>query len=145
MTYDPGAIRAALKTLLTTLTGVGQPIAFVYDYLNPKIAGHPAAIFDITNEDASMHDDASNLRVITFTIWITAEVPVQGVSGAKDLLDGAVKSVINTLELVSNQTLGNTVDWTLPVLGQRTQIQSPDGNIMYQEIKLRCNVLAATV
>ncbi len=139
-TFDIAQVRSALKTLLTTLTGANQKISFVYDYSNPKIEGYPAIIFDVTAEDAQMLDDSNNVRAITFTLWVVNEVAVEGQSGAKDLLDAAVKDVINTLELKSNDTLSGNVDWIMPVIGKRQQVQSPEGLVMYQEIILKCQV-----
>lgn len=139
-TYDPNAIRAQIKTLLQTAT----ELSYVYDYNNPAIEGYPAAIFDITNENATMLDEAANMREITFTIYIAQETKIKGQSAAKTILDNAVKSVINLLENTANVSLGNTVDWTMPVIGRRTQVDSPEGMIMWQEIMLKCNV-ASTI
>lgn len=139
-TYNPASIRAALKTLLQTASGV----AAVYDFMNPNIEGYPAVIFDLDNEDASMLDDANNLRVITFKIWIVVEIPVNGQQAAKDSLDAQTQAVINILELKANDTLSGTVDWIIPVVGKRDQVQSPEGNLMYQELNLKCNI-ASTI
>ncbi len=141
MTFDIAAVRAALKALLQT----ASTLSYVYDYTNPTIEGYPAAIFDVTNEDAVMLDDANNVRTITFTIWVTNEVKVGGQVAAKGYLDAAVKEVINLLELKANDTLSSTVDWIMPVVGRRTQVESPEGLIMYQEIILKCNVSSSIV
>jgi hypothetical protein len=135
-TYDIATIRAALLTLLQTSTKV----AFFYDYRNPTIEGYPAIIFDVTNEEGSMLDSINNLRVITFTLWVVTEVKVAGQEAAKDILDAAVKEVINILELKANAELGGTVDWTMPVIGKREEVQSPEGLVMFQEIILKCNI-----
>lgn len=138
-TYDISATRAALKTLIQTVT----KIANVYDYANPIIDGYPAVILDMTSEDGTMLDDNNNLRVITFTIWLAQETKVLGLQGAKDSLDAATKDLINALELRSNDTLGGTVDWIMPSSGRRLQSQSEEGLIVYQEIILKCNVSSA--
>ncbi len=136
MAYDIANIRAALKTLIQTVTKV----SFVYDYSNPIIEGYPAVIFDMTNEDSSMLDDNNNLRTLTFTIWLAQETKVQGQVAAKGLLDAAAKDLINALELRSNDSLSSNVDWIMPSVGQRTQAESPQGLIMYQELILRANI-----
>lgn len=138
--YNITAIRAALKTQLAAISSVQN----VYDYMNPKIDGYPAVIFDVTNEDGTMLDDANNLRVITFTIWAVTEVKVLGQSAAKDSLDSVVKDVVNSLEKITNATLAGTADWVMPVIGRRTQVESPEGLVMYQEIMLKVNV-ASTI
>jgi hypothetical protein len=138
-TYDPSAIRAQIKTLLQTVTEV----AYVYDYRNSAIDGYPAIIFDMTNEEGTMLDDTNNVRVLTFTIWLICELPVKGENLAKTILDNASKAVINVLEAKANDTLGGTVDWVMPTMGQRQEVQSPNGNQIYQELRLRCNVASS--
>ena len=138
-TYDIAAIRAALKALMITATEIQN----VYDYMNPVIAGYPAIIFDIDNEEGSMLDDANNVRVLTFKVWITVEVNVATQTTAKDNLDSAVKSIINILEKKSNDTLSGTVDWVMPVIGARSQSVSPEGNFMYQELLVKCNIASS--
>ena len=143
MTFDISATRAQLKTLLSTLVGSGQPLAYVYDFANPNIEGYPAVLFDVTNENANTLDDTNNIREITFTIWITQEIQGNGQETAKDILDNAVNQVINILEKKANWTLGNTVDWTIPVVGSRKQYQSPEGLVMVQEIILKTNIASS--
>lgn len=138
-TYNPAAIRAAVKALLIGATGIST----VYDFFNPTIDGYPCIIFDIDNEDGTMLDDINNLRVITFKVWIAAELAIAGQEAASGFLDTAVQSVINTLEKRGNDTLSGTVDWVMPVSGQRSQVASPDGNFMYQELFLRCNIASS--
>lgn len=137
-TYDIGAIRAALKTLIDTVASVGV----VYDYLAPQITSYPAVIFDLDNEDAQMLDDANNTRTLTFKLWVVCEIPVDGLTAAKDLLDSVTKDVVNILEKVSNQTLSGTCDWMIPVIGKREQTNSPEGNFFYQELLLKVNVVS---
>lgn len=139
-TYDPNAIRAQIKTLLQTVT----EISYVYDYRTSNIEGYPSIIFDMTNEEGDMLDDSNNIRKITFTIWIVCELKVAGSAASKTILDNATKAVINILEKKANDTLSGTVDWTMPVMGQRSEIQTPEGTTIYQEVKLLCNV-ASTI
>lgn len=139
-TYDPNAIRAQIKSLLQTVT----EISYVYDYRTSNIEGYPAIIFDMTNEEGEMLDDANNVRKITFTIWIVCELKVAGSASSKTILDNATKAVINILEKKSNDTLSGTVDWTMPVMGQRSEVQTPEGTTIYQEVKLLCNI-ASTI
>jgi len=139
-TFDPNAVRVQIKNLLQTVT----EIAFVYDYSNPNIEGYPAVIFDVGNEDSEMLDDSSNLRTITFNIWILQEITVKGEQSAKTILDNIVKLVVNILEKKSNETLSNTVDWIMPVMGRRTHIATPEGAAFMQEIVLRAKV-ASTI
>lgn len=138
--YDITIIRANLKTLLQT----ASLISVVYDYRTTDISGYPAIIFDMTNESGEMLDDANNVRKITFTIWILTELQVAGMSTAKTKLDNVVKEVINILEKKDNATLSGSVDWLMPSIGVRGETQSGEGTMLYQEIKLDCNV-ASTI
>lgn len=140
MTFDINAVRAQIKTLLETAT----ELAFVYDYANPDIAGYPCAIFDVSNENSEMLDDSNNVRTMTWTIWILQEITVKGEQSAKTILDAAVKNVINILEKKSNDTLSNTVDWIMPVVGRRSHIPTPAGAAFMQEIILNAKV-ASTI
>jgi len=139
--YDPAAIRAAIKTLIQT--AVGTDIAFVYDFDNPNVEGYPAIIFDISGEDNEMMDDSNNMRKITFTIYVMVEIKVITLEVATDILDNAVKAITNLVEKKSNNTLSNTVDWVTPVIGKRQQTNSPDGNLIWQEMQLRCNIASS--
>lgn len=137
--YDIGAIRAALKTLLSGISSVEN----VYDYPNSAIEGYPAIVFDLDSEDAQFLDDANNTRVLIFKLWIACEIPVNGLTDAKDLLDSVTKDVVNVLEKLSNQTLSGTCDWLIPVIGKRQQTNSPEGNFFYQELLLKVNVVSS--
>jgi len=139
-TFDINAVRAQIKTLLQTAT----ELAFVYDYANPDVAGYPCAIFDVSNENSEMLDDSNNIRTMTWSIWILQEITVKGEAAAKTLLDAAVKNVINILEKKSNDTLSNTVDWIMPVVGRRSQVPTPNGAAFMQEVILNAKV-ASTI
>lgn len=139
MTFDINAVRTQIKTLLETAT----ELAYVYDYANPDIAGYPAAIFDVSNENSEMLDDSNNLRTMTWTIWILQEITVKGEVAAKTNLDAAVKNVINILEKKTNDTLSNTVDWIMPVVGRRSHVPTPNGAAFMQEIILNAKVASS--
>lgn len=139
-TFDIAAVRAALKTLLQTATEVAN----VYDYANPDIAGYPAIIFDVNNENSEMLDDVSNLRTMTFMIWVMQEITVKGEQAAKDQLDVVVKSVVNILEAKANDTLSGTVDWIMPSVGKRAHVATPQGAAFVQELTLSAKV-ASTI
>lgn len=139
-TYNLATIRANIKTILSGITA----LAYVYDYYNPAIAGYPAVIFDIINEDGSMLDDSNNLRVITFGIYLYVEIPVQGQIAAKDSLDTLTALVVNALELKSNDTLSGACDWLMPTVGRRQQIETTEGMVFMQELQVKVNV-ASTI
>ena len=91
-----------------------------------------------------MLDDSNNLRTTTYNIWILQEITVAGEQNAKDYLDVVVQSVINVLEKKVNDTLTNTVDWTIPVMGQRSHVQTPNGAAFMQELQLKVKI-ASTI
>ena len=139
MTYDPAAIRAQIKTLLATST----KIANVYDFLNPNLDGYPAIIFDVSEDNGEMLDDSNDLVALTFTIYIIADIKVAGMEAGKTLLDNAVKDINTSLMKKTNDSLSGTVDWVMPTLGSRKQANSPEGNFIYQEMKLKCMVASS--
>jgi hypothetical protein len=137
--YVPATIRANLKTLLTAVT----KIAFVYDQYETNVSGYPAIIFDISKNESDMLTDAENLRKITFTLYILAEITKAGRNTAKGLLDDATQDVITALELKANQTLSGSVDWMIPTVGPRDEFATADGQVFSQRLDVVMNVASS--
>lgn len=138
-TYDIGAIRAAIKSLLQSVSSVEA----VYDSKQTALAGYPAVVFELDREQGDILDDVNNQRKLFFKIWVIVEASTLGMDGAKNLLDAVTKDVVNALELKSNLTLSNTADWTMPVIGGREFVQTPEGLSGYQELMLEVNVVSS--
>lgn len=139
--YNLATIRANLKTLLTSVSG----IANVYDQFEMNVAGYPAIIFDISKNENSMLTDADNLRKITFTIYIITEINVAGRDVAKGLLDTATNNVITALESLANMTLSGACDWVMPAVGNRDEFAVGDGLVFSQRIDLDVNIASSIV
>lgn len=139
MSYNIATIRANLKTLLGTVTEIQN----VYDYAEPEIAGYPAIVFDIAEQDDEWKTSQDVLRTITFRVWILTELTVAGLETAKDILDAATKTVVEALEDADNQTLSGAVDWIVPTTGPRSQIQGPSGNLLSQQLDVRVKALSS--
>lgn len=137
--YSIGAVRSGIASVLNAVSS----LKVVYDYPNPEIQGYPAAIFVFDSEKATMLDDASNQRVLSFKIWIACEVAVNGLTAADALLDGVSTDVIDALESISNQSLGGACDWMIPVQGSRQQVNSPEGNMLFQELNLDVHIASS--
>jgi hypothetical protein len=129
-TYNPATIRANLKTLLQTVT----KIANVYDQYETNVAGYPAIIFDISKNESDMLTDAENIRKITFSIYILAEITIAGRDTAKGLLDNATQDVITALEAKANQSLSGSIDWMMPTVGARDEFAVVDGQVFSQKL-----------
>lgn len=138
--YNISAIRGQLKTLLLTASGVST---YVYDYMNPQPAGYPCIIFDVANETNEILDDSNNKHIITFSIYILAEITVAGEQAAKSLLDEVQKSVMTILEKKSNDTLGGTVDFVMPPDGGRKHSPTPNGSGFMKDIQFRVVVASS--
>lgn len=139
MAYNLVTIRANLKTLLQTVT----EIAYVYDFNNPNVEGYPAIVFDISNNESEMLTDAENIRTITFSVYILAEITVKGQSAAKTILDTATKKVVEALEDIDNLTLSGAVDWLMPTVGPREQFNSPEGAVFSQRLDVQVKVASS--
>ena len=137
--YDPSTIRAAIVTILKTIT----QLAFVYDYPNANPEGYPCAILDMDADDGKYLDQNTNVHTITFKIWIIQEITIVGQDTAISQLDTACKYVIPALEKISNMSLGGSVIWTEPTSGGRKQTQTENGPVFYKEVILKCNVTSA--
>lgn len=129
-TYNLATIRANLKTLLQTVT----KIANVYDQYETNVAGYPAIIFDISKNESDMLTDAENIRKITFSIYILAEITIAGRDTAKGLLDNATNDVVTALELKANQSLSGAIDWMMPTVGARDEFAVVDGQVFSQKL-----------
>jgi hypothetical protein len=139
MAYNLQTIRGNLKTLLTAVTG----IANVYDTFETNIAGYPAIIFDISNNESEMLTDSENIRKITFTLYVLAEITIAGRDTAKGLLDTVTQNVITALEDKDNMSLSGSVDWIMPTVGARDEFDSTDGVVFSQKLDIVINVASS--
>lgn len=139
MAYNLQTIRGNLKTLLTSVTG----IANVYDTFETNIAGYPAIIFDISNNESEMLTDSENIRKITFTLYVLAEITIAGRDTAKGLLDTVTQNVITALEDKDNMSLSGAVDWIMPTVGARDEFDSTDGVVFSQKLDIVINVASS--
>lgn len=139
MSYNLATIRANLKTILGNVTQIQN----VYEYAEPEIAGYPAIIFDIVEKDDEWKTNTEVLRTINFRVWVVTEVTVAGLDTATDILDTATQNVVEALEDADNQTLSGVVDWIMPTVGSRSQIQGPSGNLLSQTLDVRVKVLSS--
>lgn len=141
MSYNLATIRANLKTLLATVTG----IANVYDHFETNPSGFPCIIFDISQNESTMLTDAENMRKITFTIYILSEIKVAGRDASKGLLDVATQAVVTALESKSNMSLSGSVDWIMPTVGPRDEYAVPEGQVFSQRLDVVANVSSLIV
>ena len=138
-TYSLSNLRTQIKNLLTAITD----IQFVSATKTSKIQGYPAVIFDITDENNKVLDSGNNERVVIFTLWVICtigDLNDTNILNATNLLDNISQEVVNVLESKANLGMGGYSDWVTPTSGQRQQVQTPDGNIFYKEIKLECHI-----
>lgn len=68
------AIRTKVQTLLETLTGSGNPVAFVYNYYTNDVDGYPCIMHEPGNVEASVEDTANNMRGYNIDILILHEI-----------------------------------------------------------------------
>ena len=136
MSYNPTAIRSAIKSLLTAVTGIAQ----VYDKGKSNIAGYPAILFDQTNDESEMLDDCNNLHHVTFTAEIYMETTTAGLDQAITTIDTVVENVITALEKKSNDTLSGVVDLVMPTSGRSQQTETTQGVVCMKEIIINCKV-----
>lgn len=146
MNYDPAAIRAAIKSVLSGIVGSGQPVSFLYDYANPNPEGYPCIIITGPTDQSSIFlDNVTNQHSLTFKIYILQEVTAisGGQEAAQTSLDAVAKAAVPLLEQVTNMSLGGKAIWTTPTTGDQKQAQTENGPVLYKEISLSCQVLSA--
>lgn len=134
-----GTIRTNLKGVLQNLV-TNTVVAVVYDYYEPDVSGYPAIVFDITDNKDSFLTNQENLLKMTFTAYILVEIISKNISQATSILDTVTDEAIELLVAESNLSLGGTVDWISPVIGPRTQIETPNGQAFMQELNIELNI-----
>jgi hypothetical protein len=134
-------IRQNLKSVISNLV-TGSSVSVVYDYFEPNVSGYPAIIFDITNNSDAFLTNKENLLKITFTAYILVEIYNNGIEDATDLLDSVSDLLIEELRKESNMTLSGQADWISPVIGARSQIETPRGQGFMQQLDIVINVSA---
>ena len=87
-----------------------------------------------------MLTNTENIRTVTFTIWLIAEIGVAGASAANSYLDKITEKVVIALEDIDNLSLSGNVDWIMPVEGVREEVSSPQGSAIWQTLDLRVRV-----
>ena len=130
-------IRAAIKTKLDTLTGAGQPIAFVYPVHKTKIKGYPSITFEPSDLESDFATTTENMRTYIFRIVIHQEIEKVGEEKSTDILANAVDKVIAVFDV--DITLGGAVDFLNAVPVAWGEYKSSVGLVKYAEIMLRCN------
>ena len=132
-------IRTAIKTKLDTLTGVGQPIAFVYDEHRTKLTGYPAITVEPSDMESDFATTIENQRTYIFRIIIHQEIEKVGRSKAIDILCNATDKVITTFD--ADITLGGAVNFLNATPSVWGEYGEGAGIVKYAEIMLRCNCL----
>lgn len=125
-------IRQALKTSIEEVLGNK---AKVYSYYENKPEQYPCVIFDISSQQGDFLTDAENIHSITFQAILQVKFGVlldeeSATNKVDELTD------IITAQLESDWTLGNTVDYCTPVVGQREIVEIPDGIAKAQYINI---------
>ena len=132
-------IRTNLKSVVSNLVS-SSTVSVVYDYYEPNVSGYPAIVFDISNQTDAFLTNRENILKITFTAYVIVEVYQNGIEDATDLLDSVSDSLITELRKENNLTLSGTIDWISPVVGPRSQIETPNGQAFMQQMDIICNV-----
>jgi hypothetical protein len=139
MSISIQTIRTNLKSVISNLV-TSSTVSVVYDYYEPDVSGYPAIAFDISNQTDAFLTNRENLLKITFTAYVLVEVYQKQIEQATDLLDTVTDSLITELRKEANLTLSGAIDWISPVVGPRTQTETPRGQAFMQQLDIICNV-----
>ena len=136
-------IRVAIKTRLESLTGPGNPIAFVYDYHKLGLAGYPSATFEPSSLSSQFLTTRENERTYVFDIVIHQELE-------SITRDEAIASLVTVSDAVIDMfdrdySLGGAIEYMEAVPAEFGEIATPDGIIAYAKIMLRCHKLCLTI
>lgn len=125
-------IRQALKT---SLESVLTDRAIVYSHYENNPQQYPCVVFDISSQQGDFLTDAENIHSITFQAILQVKF---GVVFDEEYATNKVDELtdIITMQLENDWTLGNTVDYCTPVVGQRELVEIPDGTAKAQYINI---------
>ena len=127
-------------TELSTLVGTDKPLVALYDYHTFETTWYPYASFEPTAYTGDILDSCSNIRPITFDLYIYQEQVKNGRSEALDILIKANDDVIAMLD--KNYTLDWLVQWWVtPIQWDFGQIVWSNWKTLFVNIKIECKVI----
>lgn len=133
------AIRTAINTKLQSLTGVGNPLAYAYDYHKLGLDGYPSATFEPSALSSQFETTHQNGRVYAFDIIIHQELRTIGRDEAIGNLVSVSDAIIDAFD--QDYTLGGVVDFIEAVPAEFGEVQTEDSVIAYSRITLKCHTL----
>jgi hypothetical protein len=128
-------IRTQLKAVLNTLTGAGK-LSIVYEYHEGNLASFPSATFDVSDVSNDFLTNAENIRQYSWKVFVYQDIQPGTVdlSDAVRILDNVCDDIIQAIE--TNLTLNSTCDYSRPAVGPRMFMQSPQGEMLVQELTI---------
>lgn len=135
---DFNTIRSYILTRLTTLTGVGQPLAFVDDKHHTDFTGYPAATFEPIRLENEFFTNTDNKRVYAFSILVHQEMDITGRDNAVRILDTCVDTIKSLFD--TDYTLGGNVDYSDPITVDFSEYIEGNASIKVAIIRLAGNI-----
>lgn len=134
-------IRTQLKAVLNGLTGAGK-LSVVYEYHEGNLSGYPAITFDVSDVANEFLTNTENVRRYSWKLFVYQNIG-EGITLAEAvrILDEVCDDVISTVE--TNLTINSTCDFATPSVGPRMFMQSPQGEMLVQELTIVTNVSAS--
>lgn len=144
-------LRDNLNTILTELTGSGQPLHQVVNHPTFDFGGYPSAFIAPSGNENDYETTNENMRVYAFKVWLFEEFNDQTLAQAYDSLLTAIDAILNKIdeqespnsarEMANNLANYETLAAVLAVPGR---VASDDvEKLLAVEITVRCKVLVA--
>ena len=136
------SLRDRVNTVLTTLTGSGQPLYAVYNAHNYVPAGFPYATIGPSEEPSNFDTNAEHLRTygIDIYVWCNVESTDVGEAAALDTVMDATDLIINALD--QDTTLnGLATGGCRPTSTQIKVFDTANGTMIAAKITVKADVI----
>lgn len=137
-------LRDAIYTILSGLSGAGQPLYSVHKAHNVVPGGFPVATVGPSDLASDFDTVSENLRTYAFHVyvWQPVENANTGEESAVGTIMSAVNSIINALD--ADYTLGGLADGgCFPTAGEIKMVEASGGDVIVAKITVKCRVVYA--
>jgi hypothetical protein len=135
-------LRDRVNTILTGLTGAGQPLYAVYNAHNYVPAGFPYATIGPSDLPSDIETNAENLRTygVDIYVWHNVESVNIGEASALDTVMDAVDLIIDALDADYNMN-GSAEAGCKATTAMIKTFDSPNGAMIGAKITVKCQTL----
>lgn len=137
MVYSIDGFNNIRQAILDKITADETSIQEAYFELRSEFGGSPAAVIDISNNEALYHSNQNDR--LTFVFQIRIYIPIKDDTDAHTVEVNMGKAYWEVLNMFANRrSLEGFVDFTEPIPSTWGYMETDAGVFRYSEINLRC-------